>query len=147
MVSSESGRRRCDSVAGARGVVGVNKGVSIPGGSELRSTDRSVARRVRGLTRAAPGLESEEKLLADPRGVGVTMDIPALPTEGCGWWNEPEGKDGFDWAVVSKCVRAEAGRGWEGVMGELRTASRTGSKAGMASQLSALATAFIFLAF
>lgn len=31
-------------------------------------------------------------------------------------------------------------------MGELRTASRTGSKAGMAFQLSALAATFIFLA-
>ena len=51
VLSSESGRRRCDSVAGARGVVGVNKGVSIAGGSEFSSMDRSVARRVRGLRR------------------------------------------------------------------------------------------------
>lgn len=63
----------------------MNKGVSIAGGSELRSTDRSVARRVRGLTRAAPGLKSEGKVFADPGAVGVTTDIPALPAEGCGW--------------------------------------------------------------
>ena len=87
----------------------MNKGVST--GSELRSTERSVARRVRGMTRAAPGLESEEKVFADPGAVGVTIDIPALPTEGWGWWNEPDGKDGLGWAAVSTCMRAEAGRG------------------------------------
>lgn len=43
------GRRRCEKPAGARGVVGVNKGVSEPGGSELSRTERSVARRPTGV--------------------------------------------------------------------------------------------------
>ncbi|KAH9842400.1 uncharacterized protein C8Q71DRAFT_732705 [Rhodofomes roseus] len=48
--------RICESVAGPRGVVGVNSGVSWGGGSELRSTERSVARRVKGVDTL--GLES-----------------------------------------------------------------------------------------
>ena len=144
MLSSESGRRRCDSVAGARGVVGVNKGVSIAGGSEFSSMDRSVARRVRGLTRDAPGLESDGEVVADPGE--VTIDIPALPADACGWWNGPAGRGDLVVAAGSAWMRAEEGRASEDVMGELRTASRTGSKAGMAFQLSALAATFIFLA-
>lgn len=63
-VSRSSGVRRsasgwcsiCESVAGPRGVVGVNSGVSCGGGSEFRRTDRSVARRVIGVDTL--GLES-----------------------------------------------------------------------------------------
>lgn len=63
-VSRSSGVRRsvsgwcniCESVAGPRGVVGVNNGVSWAGGSEFSRTDRSVARRVRGVDTL--GLES-----------------------------------------------------------------------------------------
>ena len=42
--------------------------------------------------------------------------------------------------AASGCMRADWGRAREEVMGELRTASRTGSKAGMACQGAALAT-------
>lgn len=89
-----------DRLLGARGVVGVNKGVWSGGGSEFRSTERSVARRVRGLV--VDLVEPEEEV-----GEGFV----AGPAEGNSIW-------------------IRVGNGGVGVMGELRTASRTGSNAG-----------------
>ena len=127
--------RRCESVAGARGVVGVNRGVSIGAGSELRSIERSVARRVKGLTRAGFELGSE----GDAEGDEVTMDMlwPRVAgwIGGWGWcWDCEAGRGSGDLEGVASggYIRATAeGRGREEVTGELRTASRTGSKAGM----------------
>lgn len=126
-------------MAGPRGVVGVKRpwgvadiGVGGAAGSELSSIDRSVARRVSGLTDAAPGLCSEEEGVADVGVVRMDMLEPGVEDRGWeAWWGalcdlaEP----------MSMCMllRAEEGRAREEVMGELRTASRTGSKAGMAS--------------
>ena len=123
----------------------MNSGVSMAGGSELRSMDRSVARRVSGLTRAAPGLESDGEVVAD---VGeVTMDMPDPEAEEWGKRGREEGGAGGDLdGVPSGSMRAAEGRAREEVMGELRTASRTGSKAGMASQEAAPATR-VFLCF
>ena len=92
---------------GARGVVGVKRGVPREAGStgsELRRTERSVALRVWGL--AVEMAESE------PVGEG----FGALERE-----------------VRSRCIRD--GRGLVWVTGELRTASRTGSKAGIGGEV------------
>lgn len=78
------------------------------GGSEFRSIDKSVALRVTGLTKAAPGLLSDGEVVVD---VGVvTIDIPG--PEGDDWGKRgredaPKEGDG----VTSECMRADAGRG------------------------------------
>ena len=71
-------------------------------GSELRRTERSVALRVRGL--GAEGTESDDD------GEGIARRV---------------------WARGGMSMLMRAGRGRDWVLGELRTASRTGSKAGI----------------
>ena len=82
-----------------RGVVGVNRDcVGSGGGSSFNSTERSVARRVRGL--------------------GATTDDSEMDDE----------------EVANELEGSSRRRGLVCVTGELRTASRTGSKAGIASK-------------
>lgn len=105
----------------------------------MSRTERSVARLVSGLTSAAPGLGSDGDVVADDGEVMTDMLLPAEMGAAeerwpCGWWGWWGGGWGDFAEPMSMCMlRALEGRAREEVMGELRTASRTGSKAGMAS--------------
>lgn len=60
----------------------MNNGVSMAGGSEFKSMDRSVARRVRGLTRPAPGLGMEGECVGLVGEVEVRIDMADAGVEG-----------------------------------------------------------------
>lgn len=101
-----SGCSRCENETGARGVVGVKSDCGgSGGGSSLSSMDRCVARRVAGL--GAGGAPSEADADAD---------------DGAG--------DGEGRPAAGRSRRK--GSGFAGVTGEFSTASRTGSKPGIA---------------
>lgn len=133
--SGVSGSRRWERVAGARGVVGVKSGVSCGGGSELSRTARSVARRAMGLIPAGVDSEGDGEGMA---GVGGGWRM-ANALEGVSGAEDGGRDDDDDEGTAGAGGRGGGGRSMcmrdgsesEAERGELRTASRTGSKAGM----------------